>query len=133
MGIIEKVGMGIIRKGTTRWVYLIGNYAIKFPSLYSWVSFLQGLLGNICEHNRYKWSCKNLVYPQEKLCPVLFKFPLGLFIIMKRAEILNESDFIKFDYNDFVKVNEFYSIPIEGKQDSFGWLNGKIVAVDYGN
>ncbi len=44
---------------------------------------------------------------------------------------MSESDFATFDYIGFVN-REQYIIPAEAKPDSFGYLNGRIVAVDYG-
>lgn len=37
------------RKGTSRIVFLLGQYAIKFPTFSSWTLFLQGLIGNCKE------------------------------------------------------------------------------------
>lgn len=36
------------------------------------------------------------------------------------------------DCNGFVDREDFV-LPVERKPDSFGWMNGKIVAYDYGN
>ena len=118
MGINE---MGI-RHGTTRTVLLIGRWAIKFPSAVEWRLFLQGLLGNLQE--RQFWTTK---WPE--LCPVLFGCPGGWFLIMRRAIPLTREDYENFKGFDC----EDRIVPVEMKLDSFGWIDGKIVAVDYGS
>jgi len=45
---------------------------------------------------------------------------------------MTDEEFEGFDYVGFV-FGDDYNIPAEAKSDSFGWLDGKIVAVDYGN
>lgn len=46
----------IDRKGCTRTVVLIGGLVFKFPSCYSWESFLHGLLANLRERVWWKSS-----------------------------------------------------------------------------
>lgn len=50
---------------------------------------------------------------------------------MPRAEPLTEADWCAFDTEEFIERSDG-AIPVEEKQDSFGWLNGRIVAIDYG-
>ena len=122
----EITGMEWKKNGITREVILIGKYAIKIPKLiYGWSNFLLGLLANMQETS--VWSCKS-----EKLCPVLFSVPGGWLIIMKRARPLTDDEWSDFDPFSFRKEGD-YEIPMELKQDSFGVLDDKIVAVDYGN
>ena len=66
------------RRGATRWVLLVGPYAVKVPSLRGWRDFLWGLLGNLqeAEFSRLGW---------ERLCPVVASLPLGLMVVMRRA------------------------------------------------
>lgn len=66
-----------------------------------------------------------------ELCPVLFADPLGFVVVMRRAKPLSEEEWAGFDYAGFVDGGE-YGVPAENKRSSFGWLNGRIVAVDYG-
>ena len=65
-------------------------------------------------------------------CPVVFSLPGGFLAVMKKAQILTWEEFCAFDYESF-RERHSYEIPAENKADSFGWLNGEIVAVDYGN
>lgn len=111
-----------IKRGATRTVFLLGGLAFKFPTFYSWENFLYGLLGNMQEtrFSQLGW---------EQLCPVVFSINFGLLVVMKRAMLLTDIEFSNMNYNDFIKVG----VPVENKQCSFGWLNGRIVAVDYGS
>lgn len=65
------------------------------------------------------------------LCPVVFNLGGGFLIVMKRARILTWEEFCDFDYKTFRMTKA--AVPVEQKADSFGWLDGEIVAVDYGN
>lgn len=112
--------------GCTRAVFLIGPWAIKFPTvIYGWRLFLLGLLANMQEQifSRTGWP---------ELCPVLWGVSGGWLVVMRRAKILTEEEFERLDLESWVNRND-YTIPAEIKHDSFGWLDGKLVAVDYGN
>ncbi|MES2323237.1 MAG: hypothetical protein V4633_13315 [Pseudomonadota bacterium] len=113
--------------GTTRTVLLVGKYAVKFPATVEWRLFLLGLLANMQERkfSRCGWP---------ELCPVLFSLPGGWLVVMRRAKNLSYDEWMGFDageLNAFVNRPE-YAVPAELKMDSFGWLDGKLVAVDYG-
>ncbi len=116
-----------IKKGTTRTVFLIGNYAIKIPRFWhkysgdKWKSFLRGILANIDEHYWWKHSHK-----KEKLCPVVFKSPLGCILVMVRAESLIDSEYNKAELD-----KEFFGLPLDNKQINFGKINNKTVLIDY--
>ena len=105
--------------GATRIVLLVGGYAVKLPRLNTWRTFLNGLLANMQER---EFSLTG--WPE--LCPVLFSFPGGWLVVMRRARPLTYCEF------EAVDMRGFGGIPVEGKRDSFGWLDGRIVAVDYG-
>lgn len=114
--------------GTTRTVFLIGSWAIKFPATVEWRLFLLGLLANMQEakFSRCGWP---------ELCPVLFSLPGGWLVVMRRARVLTDAEFLDLDeavMRDFINRPD-YVVPAEIKSDSFGWLNGQLVAVDYGN
>lgn len=118
------------RFGTNRTVYLIGKWAIKVPVLSNWNLFLHGLLANMQEagFSLLKWP---------ELCPVLFACRGGWFIVMRRAESLTMGEFEHIDYAEWIKGGRElpkgeWVIPVENKLDSFGKLDGRIVAVDYG-
>ncbi|QBZ71712.1 hypothetical protein [Escherichia phage Skure] len=118
-----------MRSGRCRFVFFIGRYAIKIPRLNSYEGFLQGLLSNITER---KW--RN--YPDKHLCPVVYANCIGLIVIMLRAQEV--TDFEKFKKDLDVICNdekglgeEFYRW--DGTAKNFGYLNGKLVKVDYGD
>ncbi len=111
--------------GTTRTVLLIGDYAIKFPALTSWRLFLYGLLGNMQEARFSRSDCPDL-------CPVVFHVPGGFCTVMRRAEKITREQFFALDVEQW-REREHVTIPVENKLDSFGILDGKIVAIDYGS
>jgi len=117
--------MRIDRTGCTRIVILFGNYAIKLPCLDEWRLFLHGLLANMQERRFSKEG-----WPE--LCPVVFSAPGGWLLIMKRAKEMTNQEFETFDSRAWSDRGD-YIIPVEHKSNSFGWLNGEIVAIDYGN
>lgn len=117
------------RQGITREVVLIGRYAVKLPRVsYGWRMFLCGLLANMQEadFSTTKWP---------ELCPVLFAIPGGWLVVMRRARPLTDGQWEEFRREDMYNMldNGHRSIPAEHKRDSFGYLDGRIVAVDYGN
>jgi len=118
-----------VKRGATRVVVLSGNYALKFPSLYSWRHFLAGLLANIQE---YEFS----TLKDDRMCPVVFRIWGGWLSVMPRCEKLTQDDFDKLNYKVYRPEHHTEGkckVPVENKFDSFGWYNGKIVAIDYGS
>lgn len=118
----------IVKRGTTRTVFLIGKYAIKVPRFWHkfgkghrWKIFLKGTLANLDEHFWYKCA-----YKQDKLCPVLLKSPLGFLLVMKRAEPLKEEEYDKTIFSIIFK-----NLPLDNKIENFGKIDGKPVLVDY--
>lgn len=112
------------KRGITREVIIIGRVAIKFPSVRTYEFFLTGLLCNIQERKFYK------TLRSDKLCPVWFKFPLGLFIVMPRCE---PSGLRSEEVVEIIEDFRSEGIPVESKPCSFGWYRGRLVAVDYGS
>lgn len=123
-----------IKHGSTRTTFLVGRYAVKIPMLFGgeFRLFLLGLIHNIDEHWRSYGSFKNAVNP------VIFHIPGGWLNIYRRAEPLSEIQWLSFDYHyhcnykcrfmdNFIHINF-----IENKYDSFGVIDGEILAVDYG-
>ena len=94
---------------------LLGPLAFKIPRLTSWRAFLNGLLANLTEAEFARLH-------DPRLCPVLLALPLGLLVVMQRADPLPPS----------VALPRWDDLPVERKRDSFGLLNGRRVAVDYG-
>ena len=111
--------------GTTRIVFLVGDYAIKVPAMTEWRLFLLGLLANMQEA---LWSKTG--WPE--LCPVVWAIPGGFLLVMRRARAMTRDEFNTIDLNKWVQ-RQGYIVPAETKMDSFGYLHGSLVAVDYGN
>lgn len=117
----------MIIKGSSRWIFVIGTLIVKIPSLNSWRGFLHGLLGNMQE---VKFS--KMKEAQEKLCPIKFYIPFGFLVIMPKVRVLKNGELTVLQLQEFC-ANNTYVIPAEYKCDSFGYLNGKLVAIDYGD
>lgn len=114
-----------LRTGSTRAVLLVGCLAIKLPALVSWRRLLLGLLANMQE--RQFWTMKH-----PALCPVLWSLPGGFVVVMRRAEPITRDQFDAIDWESWKDQPDLF-VPCETKLDSFGWVDGRIVAVDYGN
>lgn len=113
-----KTFIGIsLKRGITREVLLIGKYA----SFRSWWLFLEGLQCNMQETDRQRCS--------EYFCPIIFRIPGGFLNVMPRA---TETTLTDDEFREFRELNELH-IYVEGKDCSFGILNGKLIAVDYGS
>lgn len=121
--------MKVNTRGVTRFVVLTPRYAIKVPRFwhyghFRWEMFLHGLLGNMQEREfaRAGWP---------ELCPVLWSLPGGWLLVMPRCEPL-DAELTPEQYEAFTHRPD-YHVPAEHKADSFGYLNGRLVAIDYGN
>ena len=110
-----------LKKGTTRRVLLIGKYAIKFPRVNRWKSFLRGVLANLDEMMWYKNSPNEW---KQKLCPSLFTLG-GLFLISRRAEPIDLEDYQELD------LGYYDPLPLDCKICNFGKFENRIVLVDY--
>lgn len=108
--------LAIETRGRNRLVLLTRCYAFKIPTLRCWRDFLFGLLNN---QNEAAWS------GEPGHCPVLFALPGGWLIVMPRLPIVTEDEFSRIDPAELPQR-------AERKPDSFGWLDGQVVAVDYG-
>lgn len=106
----------LITEGRNRFVLLIGGYAIKFPSLRCWRDFLFGILNNLNEREAHA--------SHPAYCPVLWSAPGAVLIVMPRVEIMDDEA--------FAGAQVPAAAGVEHKASSWGWLNGRLVAVDYG-
>lgn len=95
---------------------LLGPLAFKIPRLTHGRAFLNGLLANLTEAEFSRLR-------DPRLCPVLLALPLGLLVVMQRAEPLPPA----------VALPRWDDLPVERKRDSFGLVGGRRVAVDYGS
>lgn len=115
----------MIKYGSTRTVFLMGSYAFKVPAVTEWRLLLLGLLANMQEacFSRTGWP---------ELCPVVLSIPGGWLVVMRRAQPLSMDAFERMDVEQW-KDRGDYIVPVENKLDSFGVLDGNVVAVDYGS
>lgn len=112
----------VVRKGWNRWVILTRRHAVKFPHAASWRRLLYGLLNNMNERESARRA-------RQGACPVVFAMPGGLVNVMPRCRELTQAEFEALDVDCFKRAS---GIEVEAKRDSFGWLGGELVAVDYG-
>lgn len=118
--------MRVCRDGVTRIVLLAGPWAIKLPRFgYGWRLGLQGLLGNHQEAMLWRET------RSPKYCPVVLALPLALVIVMRRARPLVAAEWEWFRVHGWLA--EVEASCCEAKADSFGVLDKRIVAVDYGS
>ncbi len=121
-----------IRYGTTRVVFLIGEYAIKIPCYHHWDKFLKGLLGNMCEAFNYSRAKED---DDPIFCPIVFSCWGGWFLVMRRAERITMDEYIKYaiDTNFFENMEASFRCYTEKKPDSLGWYRGELRVIDYGS
>lgn len=111
-----------VAHGCTRMVLLIGPWAVKLPQVrYGWRNFLFGLLANMQERRFWRDT------RDERLCPVVASLPGGWLVVMRRALELPEGARTKAELSQLV-VGDL----VEPKCSSFGWIDGFLVAIDYG-
>lgn len=118
-----------IQYGCSRFVLLIGKYAVKLPQLsYTHQSFLTGCKDNWTERLLYKlWKDpNNLVHSKHKsLAPSIFCSWFGLIQIQKRVIPLDR---------ELTRKERKYFRPICGrdnKKENFGIYQERLVCVDY--
>lgn len=116
-----------IKRGATRWVFLIGPLAFKVPHLGSYRLFLYGLLANMQE---VQWSRCHFNY---HLCPIWFYLPFGFLVVMPKVAEAEDNSETWTRIETILAPNQYYELPVEKKLDSFGWYKQKFVVVDYGS
>lgn len=114
--------MKIATNGICRTVFVFKKIAIKIPKFrYGWYYFLLGLTSNIEEIKAWKHT------KSELLCPIKWSSWGGWIVVMQKAEICHEMDFI--DYSIWRKAG----FGGDNKPDNYGYLGTQIVKVDYSN
>jgi hypothetical protein len=112
--------------GTTRLTICISRYALKFAR------GRRGRVGNYGE--RVEWQ-RATPARRELLCPLLWAAPFGLVNVMVRAipltreqqqTLLDDHGFPDWDY-----MPGGPSEPFEYKESDWGYLDGRLVALDY--
>ena len=113
--------------GTTRWVLLVGSFALKIARN------SKGLRANRFE----AWTWRHAtIARQNMLCPVITVMPGATVIMMCRAEPVTHAEFQwlwdtdRFPDWDYTPADRLES-PFEPKASDWGWIDGRLVAVDY--
>lgn len=113
-----------IRKGCTRIVFVFRSYVIKVPNFTkNHLHFLQGCYANYAERS----FCKNFKYyslEYDKVSPTIYCSWFGLFSIQKRVIELSRPLIKK-------EIKYFKTTTIDLKYQNFGYLNNKLVCIDY--
>lgn len=119
--------------GSSRVAVIIFGYAFKFPRLSSYRALLRGLLANHSELHWHDGTTTDEVL-KETLCPIVFSLPFGVLNVMPYAQPLTDEEFVNESPLEFYDRDDTQCwIPAERKGDSWGWLNGKAVVIDYGS
>ncbi len=116
----------MIKRGSTRRVFLVGSYAVKIPWGVEWRHTLKGILGNINEAQISSYHAS--------FCPVVWCSWGGFILIMRRAEEMTYNDYktYKADMDELRKsfwIEEY----VEPTFASWGFYEGRLVALDYGS
>lgn len=121
--------------GTTRYVLLVGKFAIKIPRMCSWRTFLYGILSNIQE--RTFWN--QLKSPL--LARVYYADIFGFMLIMERADnvylgydhpVKSPTKEEEKELKTFFKKCRSEKLPVDGYFGNVGKFNGKKKLIDYG-
>ena len=113
--------------GATRIVFLLFRVAVKFPRCFSARTFLQGMLANMQE--RCFW--RGMKHPM--LARVLFGDPLGLCVVMERAEATGELiEAIYGDVSTFFHDCRYAGLPVDPHVSNIGIFKNELKLIDYG-
>ena len=76
---------------------------------------------------REMWRVWRPIYKWENLCPVVASDPVGIFLIMLKADQpVTFEDIKQEDYDYYPDINVKY------KSENWGRISGKVVCLDYG-
>lgn len=107
--------------GAFRRVFSVGSIVIKVPRPRAFGSALR------CNRwEREMWRKWRRKFGWENLCPVLFADPLGLFVVMPKAEAVTFEDVIAADRDYYPDIH------VEMKAEDWGRIDDLVVVVDYG-
>ena len=108
--------------GVFRRVLLIGGYAVKLPRIRH---FTAGMRCNRWE--KEMWQCWRPKLGWQNLCPVLFADPLGVVVVMPRAEQPVGLQEVEAAIGDYFPDNT-----AESKPEDYGRIGQAVLALDYG-
>jgi hypothetical protein len=111
-----------IRRGITRTVFLVGHWAVKVPSTRVHGGAVRGLLWSLTRGiqanlSEAEWS------GTTGACPVLWSLA-GLVNVYPRCRPVEPDHEIDWEGIGFLA-------PVDRKHDNVGWLDGRIVMIDY--
>ena len=120
--------------GSTRITVCILRWAFKVPNfLWGWQTLLRGLLANM---NEAESADPGAPSRQAKLCMAIWSLPGGFLACFPRALALTDAEYDALASEDWFYHHcggRRYPLPVESKADSWGWVNGRILAIDYGD
>ena len=73
----------IVKRGATRIVFVFKSVVLKVPNIQSYGLFLHGILANLQEKS-FSRGCN-----RDNLAKVMSCDPLGLFLVMEKAEVID--------------------------------------------
>ncbi len=124
--------------GATRLVIILNNHVIKIPNFtYSYHHFIKGILANLNEASTWDIISKYTPYKAYLLCPVTFSFA-GIILIMKKANVEKHINELRSSPID-IPLKQLYKPWInnglggDDKPDNYGYLNDRLVKIDYGS
>lgn len=116
-----------ISKGVTRVTFSIWRYVVKVPRLKNGhLLFLEGCLSNWKERNYCKMM-KELEDYYNLVAPSLFCSWFGIIQVQKRC-VVNYTELTESQLAFFEAVRGG-----ESKPNNFGFINGRMVCLDYGS
>ena len=113
-----------MERGAMRVVLMTKYHAIKWPRL---TAFSAGLAANADEF--LQWNNRAL----EELCPIKWKSPGALIIVMPYARPLDEKEWSQYRQDNAIEFESAFLEP-EGhdfKRENFGIYRGRVVWIDY--
>lgn len=123
--------MAWMATGTTRRVLLLGPYALKIARRKA----DGGAAGRRCNLAEAQRSREETPANRAILCPVVACTSKGTVLVQRRARMLTQAEFDRHadagELPEWEYVPRTQGSPIEEKASSYGYLSGRIVAVDY--
>lgn len=127
-----------LHRGITRTVLVTDRWAIKFPSLRTYGDGLTGLLWSICRgilanQGEAEWWREAVPDQRPHLCPVLLSWLGGVINVYPRAEpfTVNRGVRMAMSRRTFTPVPFLFPPLGDNKPENYGWLAGRVVALDY--
>ena len=122
----EMLNIELHTHGTTRFALCFGRYSVKFAR------GSRGRAANRAENVEWERATPER---REMLCPMLWASPFGLFNLMQRAVPLTRTQQLALlerdGFPDWDYMPGGPSSPFEYKESDWGYVDGRLVALDY--